>query len=107
MVVFFLLFVAIIYITVLFITVIAANLLESLIVYFPLITLWLVFNTAFIIQTAIAVISKFKKKKFGKGNIIRAIIFGIIAFVLFVVSVILIFLKNFEVWKELFSTLRN
>ncbi|MBQ8679014.1 MAG: hypothetical protein IJ530_04550 [Treponema sp.] len=104
MVILFLLLVAVIYTIFLCIGAIAAALLESLIMYFPLIILCVLFNTAFIIQTVIAIISKIKKKKFGKGNIIRTIILGIITFVLFIVSIILIFLKNFQAWKELFSS---
>ena len=81
----------------------AATMVECLIEYSQLIGLWLLFNTAFIIQSVIAIISKFKKKKFGKGNVIRTIIFGTITFVLFVVTVILIFLKNYKTVKELCS----
>ena len=103
MVILFLLLVAVIYTIFLCIGAIAAALLESLIMYFPLIILCVLFNTAFIIQSVIAIISKFKKKKFGKGNVIRTIIFGTITFVLFVVTVILIFLKNYETLKELCS----
>ena len=104
MVILFLLLLAVIYTIFLCIGTIAAALLESLIMYFPLIILCVLFNTAFIIQTVIAIISKIKKKKFGKGNIIRTIILGIITFVLFIISIILIFLKNFQAWKELFSS---
>lgn len=81
----------------------AATMVECLIEYSQLIGLWLLFNTAFMIQTVIAIISKIKKKKFGKGNAIRTIIFGIISFVLFVVIVILIFLYNYDTLKDLFS----
>ena len=82
---------------------IAGSVLVSMLEYSQLIGLWIVFNTAFMIQTVIAIISKIKKKKFGKGNAIRTIIFGIISFVLFVVIVILIFLYNYDTLKDLFS----
>ena len=103
MVVLFLLLIAVIYATVLCIGTIVAALLQSIIMYSPLLILCILFNTVFIIQTLIAIISKIKKKKFGRENIIRTIILGIITFVLFTVSIILIFLKNFQTWKELYS----
>lgn len=103
MVVLFLLFVAVIYATVLCIGSIVAAMLQSIIMYSPLIMLCILFNIALIIQTVIAIFSKIKKKKFGRGNIIRTIILGIISFILFAVSIILIFLKNFQTWKELYS----
>lgn len=103
MVVIFIAFLALILTVFFCIVAIAATLLESLIIYSPLISLWIVFNTGFIIQAIIAIISKIRTKKFGKGNIIRTIIFGIIAFILFVVLAVLIFLKNFQTWKELYS----
>lgn len=103
MVVLFLLFVAVIYATVLCIGSIVAAMLQSIIMYSPLIMLCILFNIVLIIQTVIAIFSKIKKKKFGRGNIIRTIILGIISFILFAVSIILIFLKNFQTWKELYS----
>lgn len=103
MIVLFLLFVAVIYATVLCIGSIVAAMLQSIIMYSPLIMLCILFNIALIIQTVIAIFSKIKKKKFGRGNIIRTIILGIISFILFAVSIILIFLKNFQTWKELYS----
>ena len=62
-----------------------------------------VYNDISKIITMITGHEKTKKKKFGKGNVIRTIIFGTITFVLFVVTVILIFLKNYETLKELCS----
>lgn len=103
MVVIFIVLIAFIFPVFFTVTAIAGSVLVSMLEYSQLIGLWIVFNTAFIIQTVIAIISKIKKKKFGKGNAIRTIIFGIISFVLFVVIVILIFLYNYDTLKDLFS----
>ena len=103
MVVIFIVLIAFIFPVFFTVAAIAGSVLVSMLEYSQLIGLWIVFNTAFMIQTVIAIISKIKKKKFGKGNAIRTIIFGTITFVLFVVTVILIFLKNYETLKELCS----
>lgn len=103
MVVIFIVLIAFIFPVFFTVAAIAGSVLVSMLEYSQLIGLWIVFNTAFIIQTVIAIISKIKKKKFGKGNAIRTIIFGIISFVLFVVIVILIFLYNYDTLKDLFS----
>ena len=103
MVVIFIVLIAFIFPVFFTVAAIAGSVLLSMLEYSQLIGLWIVFNTAFMIQTVIAIISKIKKKKFGKGNAIRTIIFGIISFVLFVVIVILIFLYNYDTLKDLFS----
>ena len=103
MVVIFIVLIAFIFPVFFTVAAIAGSVLVSMLEYSQLIGLWIVFNTAFMIQTVIAIISKIKKKKFGKGNAIRTIIFGIISFVLFVVIVILIFLYNYDTLKDLFS----
>lgn len=103
MVVIFIVLIAFIFPVFFTVAAIAGSVLVSMLEYSQLIGLWIVFNTAFMIQTVIAIISKIKKKKFGKGNAIRTIIFGIISFVLFVVIVILIFLYNYDILKDLFS----
>ena len=103
MVVIFIVLIAFIFPVFFTVAAIAGSVLLSMLEYSQLIGLWIVFNTAFMIQTVIAIISKIKKKKFGKGNAIRTIIFGIISFVLFLVIVILIFLYNYDTLKDLFS----
>lgn len=103
MVVIFIVLIAFIFPVFFTVAAIAGSVLVSMLEYSQLIGLWIVFNTAFMIQTVIAIISKIKKKKFGKGNAIRTIIFGIISFVLFVAIVILIFLYNYDTLKDLFS----
>lgn len=103
MVVIFIVLIAFIFPVFFTVAAIAGSVLVSMLEYSQLIGLWIVFNTAFMIQTVIAIISKIKKKKFGKGNAIRTILFGIISFVLFVVIVILIFLYNYDTLKDLFS----
>ena len=103
MVVIFIVLIAFIFPVFFTVAAIAGSVLVSMLEYSQLIGLWIVFNTAFMIQTVIAIISKIKKKKFGKGNAIRTIIFEIISFVLFVVIVILIFLYNYDTLKDLFS----
>ena len=78
MVVIFIVLIAFIFPVFFTVAAIAGSVLVSMLEYSQLIGLWIVFNTAFMIQTVIAIISKIKKKKFGKGNAIRTIIFGII-----------------------------
>lgn len=66
MVVIFIVLIAFIFPVFFTVAAIAGSVLVSMLEYSQLIGLWIVFNTAFMIQTVIAIISKIKKRNLAK-----------------------------------------